>query len=297
MILAADIGGTKIAAARIDNNSSLLTEVIETPTPAREGAQSVVAACVHLLEHLRAPEDTAVAISSAGVVDTRKGKVLAATSSIADWGGTPLAARISDHLKLPTWVLGDGNAFGVGLWTEHRVDSLLVLAAGTGIGGSLLLAGEPLLGAHNVGGHIGHIMSPQAIGMPCPCGRTGHLEAVASGHGILAWYRNHGGDPSVATTVDLPKRPSDTVARAALATGGAALGAAAAGLVNAFDPHLVIVSGSITRAGATWESALREAYADALIPAVSSTPIELSAQGAETALRGAAYFAMRRMTQ
>jgi glucokinase len=294
MILVADIGGTKIAATRVDSDGTVCADLRQIPTPTAQGA--VVDATAALLASLQQPDDVAVAISTAGVVDTTTGTVLAATSSIPGWGGTPLAALVVERLNLPTWVLGDGNAFGIGLSLEYRAANLVVLVAGTGIGGSVIVAGEPVLGAHHAGGHLGHVVVPEAAGMPCPCGRTGHLEAVASGHGILAWYHAHGGDPAVTTTRELIGRPADKVARAALTTGGTALGAAAGGLVNAVDPELVVIAGSVANAGDPWQSALRAAYENTLIPSVSATRLEISAAGAETALRGAARYVMRRMS-
>jgi glucokinase len=296
MILVADIGGTKIAAARFDNAGARCADIYQIPTPAQRGASSVLDATVALLSSLQQPEDVVVAISTAGVVDTTTGIVISATSSIPGWGGTRLATLISERIGLPTWVLGDGNAFGVGLSLEFRVTNLVALVVGTGIGGSLILAGDPVLGVHHAGGHLGHAVSPEAAGMPCPCGRTGHLEAVASGHGILAWYHAHGGDPAVTTTRELIGRPADEVAIAALVTGGRALGAAAGGLVNAIDPELVVVAGSIAGAGDPWESAVRASYQNTLIPSVSTTRLEVSGAGAETALRGAAHYVMRRMS-
>lgn len=296
MILAVDIGGTKIAAARVDRDGILAGEVIEAPTPAQEGPRRVVSAAVGLLDRLRAPADVAVAVSTAGVVDSSRGVILAATSSIPDWAGTPVADLVTTSTGLPTWVLGDGNAFGVGLSAEHGAGSLVALIAGTGIGGSFIVDGEPRLGAHHVGGHFGHLQSPQAEGMPCPCGSVGHLEGVASGHGILAWYRERGGDPAVASTLELTRRPADETAMLALTTGGAALGGAAAGLANALDPELVVISGSIARAGDPWEAAVNRAYARALIPALADTPLTISTRGASVALIGAATYALRRMS-
>lgn len=292
MILVADIGGTKLAATRVDRDGAICADLHQLPTP----NDRVVEATVALLASLRRPEDIAVAISTAGVVDTTTGTVLAATSSIPGWGGTPLAALVSDQLGLPTWVLGDGNAFGVGLSLEFKVTNLLALVAGTGIGGSVVVNGDPVLGAHHAGGHLGHVVVPEAAGIPCPCGRTGHLEAVASGHGILAWYHARGGDPAVTTTRELVGRPADKVAQAALTIGGTALGTAAGGLVNAVDPELVVIAGSVAHAGDPWESALRAAYENALIPSVSATRLEISTAGAETALRGVAHYVMRRMS-
>lgn len=295
MILVADIGGTKIAAARADPDGVLCSETLEAPTPSRAGSAAVVATTVELLQRLRTGHERAIGVATAGVVDTQAGSLLTATSSIAGWGGTPLATLLSDAVGLPTWILGDGNAFGLGLAAEHGVESLVALIAGTGIGGGLIVGGAPLTGAHHAGGHFGHIVSPQAAGLACPCGSTGHLEAVASGHGILAWYHANGGDPEVASSLELTKRTGDDVARAALETGGAALGAGAAALVNALDPDLVAVSGSVAKAGAVWESALRAAYVQTLMPGLSKTPIAITASGPDTALRGAAHYALRRM--
>jgi glucokinase len=295
MILVADIGGTKIAAARADDDGTLCSPVIEARTPSRADAAAVVTATLDLLRQLQNGHERAVAVSTAGVVDAQAGRVLAATSSITGWAGTPLAALLGDALDLPTWVLGDGNAFGVGLAAEHGVNSLVALIAGTGIGGALIVGGVPLTGAHHAGGHFGHMVSPQAAGLTCPCGSTGHLEAVASGHGILAWYHANGGDPEVSSSLELTRRTGDDVAVAALESGGAALGAGAAGLVNALDPQLAAVCGSVAKAGGAWESALRAAYAATLMPALSHTPLAISTSGSDTALRGAAHYALRRM--
>ncbi|MEO7234825.1 MAG: ROK family protein [Lapillicoccus sp.] len=296
MILVADIGGTKIAAARADRDGSLSSPVQQSPTPSTAGAASVVEATITLLQNLQDSHDQAVVVATAGVVDTVSGTVQAATSSIRGWAETPLAALVGEALGLRTWVLGDGNAFGVGIAAERGVKNLVTLIAGTGIGGSLVIDGAPLLGTHHAGGHFGHIVSPPATGLACPCGRYGHLEAVASGTGILAWYHANGGDPNVASSLELTRRPHDEVAQTALVTGGSALGAAAGALANALDPDMVAVCGSVARAGGTWESALRGAYIDTLMPALSQTPITIEAQGPETALRGAAHYALSKMS-
>jgi glucokinase len=296
MILVADIGGTKIAAARADRDGLLSSPVHETPTPSTAGAPRVVEATITLLQTLKDSQDHAVVVATAGVVDTDTGTVQAATSSIRGWAGTPLASLVGDALGLRTWVLGDGNAFGIGLAAEWGVKHLVTLIAGTGIGGSAVIGGAPLLGSNHAGGHFGHIMSPQATGLPCPCGRFGHLEAVASGTGILAWYHANGGEPNVSSSFELTRRPQDHVAQLALVAGGTALGGAAASLANALDPDMVAVCGSVARAGGMWESALRAAYKDSLMPVLSQTPIAIAAQGPETALRGAAHYALRKLS-
>lgn len=295
MILAADIGGTKIAAARVRADGTIDSDVLQITTPATHGAAAVLAATRSLLEGLRTPEVTVVGVSSAGVINSQLGMVVAATSSIAGWAGTPVADRLRDDLGLPVHMLGDGHAFGLGeavYGVGRGQRSLLLLAVGTGVGGSYVEDGRPQLGAHHVAGHFGHIAVPHAAGLPCPCGRTGHLEAIAGGAGILSWYHGHGGDPTVTSARELFAGPGDGVAAKALNLAGAALGTGAASLANALDPTVVVVAGGLAQPGTTWERAAQQAFGDHLVPALDGLRLTLSTAGTTTALRGAAHYAL-----
>jgi glucokinase len=296
VILAADIGGTKIAAARVHRDGGLDQPPLQIPTPAQAGPGAVLAATVDLLSRLDPSDAELVAVASAGVID-HDGRVIAATDSLPGWAGTPLADHLRNRLGRPAYALGDGHAFAVG---EARYgvgrghSSLLMLAIGTGIGGSYLVDGMPLLGAHAVAGHVGHLSVPEASELRCPCGRTGHLEAVGSGTGILAWYHHHGGDPAVTNTRDLVASSGDDLAAAALAIGAAAVGTAAGSLANVLDPDLVVIAGAIATTGARWEHPMRAAFAAAVLPALAGLPLVISTGGTSTALRGAAAYAQHR---
>ena len=296
MILAADIGGNKIAAALVHPDGSLAGAVQQVATPAGDGSGAVLAATTWLLRTLDRPDVDLVAVSSAGVVDAEQGRVVAATASITGWAGTAIGAELGDRLGRPVQVLGDGHAFAVGearFGAGRGHDSLLLLAVGTGVGGSYARHGRPLLGAHHVAGHFGHVAVPQAAGLRCPCGGTGHLEAVGSGSGLLAWYHAHGGDLAVTTTHDLFGR-TDALAERAIQLAASAVGVGAAGLANALDPHVVVIAGGLAQAGPRWEEPLRAAFADQLLPALHDLPLTISPGGTSMALRGAAAYAIER---
>ncbi|MCO4264863.1 ROK family protein [Pseudarthrobacter sp. MDT3-26] len=71
------------------------------------------------------------------------------------------------------------------------------MAFGTGVGGSFVLAGHPVLGHRYAGGHVGHFASPYAFhegqAILCVCGGAGHVEAIASGPAIREAYVRLGG--------------------------------------------------------------------------------------------------------
>ncbi|MET7966241.1 ROK family protein [Micromonospora sp. NPDC005305] len=295
--LAADIGGTKIAAALLASDGTIIGHVRTAATPST-GARAVLDTVVSLLTATADDNVEAAGISAAGVIDAATGTVLGATSSISGWPGTPIAEHLTSALGHPVHVLGDGHAFALGeavYGVARDADSVLVLAVGTGVGGSYVTSRMPLLGGHCAAGHFGHLAVPQAVGIPCYCGRTGHLEAIASGPGILRWYREHGGHAGVESARDLFARVDvDPIAAEAIRLGAAAVGAAAGGLTNAFDPDLVVVTGGVSQGGRHWESALRDAYSATLIPALEQTPLVISEPTAWLALRGAAHYSQRR---
>ena len=148
---------------------------------------------------------------------------------------------------------------------------MLVVAAGTGLGGSLVLDGVPVTGARHVAGHLGHIPAPEADGLPCSCGRTGHLEAVASGPGLLALYRRRGGNAADTRRVIALAETGDPVALDSVSTAAGALGRAIGGWVNMLDPDAVILTGGLAQSGPLWWSTVvdtaRAQYIDAVAAA------------------------------
>nr|WP_221473228.1 ROK family protein [Planomonospora venezuelensis] len=257
---------------------------------------------------------TAVGVGSAGVVDPRRGVVVSATGAIAGWAGTDLRGELSRALGLPVAVDNDVHAHALGeQWRGAAAGyrDVLLVAAGTGIGASLLLGGRVRHGAHSAAGHAGHLPVAAAAGRPCPCGGRGHVEAVASGPALLAEYRRraaavHTGEAAVpgprAAAAEVARRDEvthlaevarlaeagDPVAAAVLTEGATALGSAIGGLLNVIDPEIVVVGGGVAGCGALWWDALLEAVSAEALPALRDIPVEPAALGGAAALLGAA---------
>ena len=293
--ITADIGGTKIAAARITDDGRVDGDVVSVDTPATAGALAIIRETVLCLRRVRNDTTTAVGISCAGVVDTSRGRIVGATQSLAGWAGTHVATQIGEALGLPTVAIGDGHAFALGEAAYGQAaghTSALVLAVGTGIGGSYIERGRPMLGSHWAAGHFGHLPVAQAAGIPCDCGRVGHLEAIASGAGMVRAYHRTGGDQAVTHARELMTRlDTDAGARTAVGVAAEALGCAAGGLANAFDPEIVVIAGGVAQAGAHWRNPVQAAFQATLIPALAGMTLAFSDGGSWLALRGAAAYA------
>ena len=299
-----DLGGTKTAAGVVSAAGRVLfPETI--PTLNRAGRDAILDATAGLVSSLigRAQaeglEVAGIGVGSAGVIDALSGVVVSATDAILGWAGTALTAGLATRLGLPPSsikAVNDVHAHALGeSWTGAAAGtaSSLLVAFGTGVGGSFVLAGHPVLGHRFVAGHVGHFASPYAYDggtpVPCVCGGSGHVEAIASGPAIREAYLRLGGARSVADarTVFALAGTGDATATEAVRLGSAAAGQAVGGLANILDPQVVVVSGGLADAGAPWWEPMERALRAELLPALSGLPVLRAKLGNSAAMVGA----------
>ncbi len=257
-----DVGGTKIAGYRVDANGAVRDHVRE-PTPT-SGPERILAAIESVARRLVRPEVVAVGAGVAGLVEFATGIVRYGPN--VPFRELALRDRLQDVTGLPCLVDNDANAAG---WAEYRLGAgrdardMLLVAVGTGIGGSFVSGGQLFRGAHGFAAEIGHvIVDPD--GPVCGCGNRGCWEQVASGRAIgrlgreaaaraphSALVELAGGDAGRITgaMVTAAGLRGDRVACDVLAEVGRRLGQGIAGLVNVVDPDVVVVGGGVIEAG------------------------------------------------
>lgn len=294
-ILGIDIGGTKIAVGVVDPDGTV-TARLEAPTPARSGPTAIMQQAEHLGQTLLQRTGHTVdrvGVGSAGVIDPRSGAVTAATDLLHRWAGTDLRSELEQRFRLPVTVLNDVHAHAVAeaqIGAGATAQRMLLFALGTGIGGAVTQDGIVEVGSHGVAGHFGHLPSVQALDVTCSCGRTGHLEAVASGPAILRRYRRATGDQAVEDTRAVFRRAAagDRFAGHVIKTAARAIGEAVGGMVNATDPDRVVLSGGLAFAGDDWIERIRDAARTTLLPHLENSPILVSSLHGDAAIIGAA---------
>ncbi|MFG2316143.1 ROK family protein [Streptomyces tendae] len=288
-VIGLDLGGTKIAAALVAPDGTVLARHT-VPTPATEGAEAVLDALAVAARAVRVHGTTAIGVAAAGVIDPGTGTVTSATDTLSGWAGTALAAGLATRTGLPVACDNDVRAAATTELDGPDDDATLLYAAvGTGVGGAVAAAGRMLHGAAGIAGHLGHLPSPEADGLPCTCGATGHLEAVAAGPAITAHSVRLGGRPAdrLQTVAERAAR-GDPHAAAAITLGARAAGRALGGLANALGPHRVVVAGGVPRIGALYWDALCAAFAAELMPPLRGLRPRPPRGGADAAVLGAA---------
>lgn len=287
-----DVGGTKTAAALVDA-AGTVGPVVTVPTPAASGGAAVLDAVAALAREVaRGRAIVGVGVGTAGVVDAGRGVIVSATDTFADWVGVDVAAGLRARLGVErVEVRNDVDAHALGecwLGAGAGVASALMVAVGTGVGGALVLGGRLWTGAHSVAGELGHIPAVGAEGLRCPCGRPGHLEALAAGPGLARHYGVLTGADVDAREVARRAAAGDALAARAIADAAACLGRVVAGIMTVVDPEVVVVGGGVAGIGPLWWGPLVAACRAETIDALAGVPIVPAALGAEAAIVGAA---------
>jgi glucokinase len=207
--LGVDVGGTKIAAARVDVSRGAVVETRRRPTAPARGPDAVLADCCALIDELGGGPVGLAVCELVGV----DGRVRSAET--VDWRDTDLTATF-DAVESDVRAAALAEArFGAG----RDEPDFLYVSVGTGISHCLMVDGQPRLGVRGC-----------AIGTGAPL-----VEQWAGG---LALARLTGHATAEAALVD----PD---AERIVADGARRLGLALAALVNALDPGAIVIGGGL----------------------------------------------------
>jgi glucokinase len=248
LALAIDIGGTKLAAATVAGDSSLLRSK-RCPTPATSDGEEVWTALARLVDDVANGEVVgAVGVGCGGPMSGE----LVSPLNIPAWHDFPLADRLRALLSgAPVVLRNDAIAMAVGehaLGAGRGARAFLGMVVSTGVGGGLVLDGQPLTGPSGNAGHIGHVVV-DPDGPECVCGGRGCLEAIARGPAVVAWARQEGSTATDGRTLVAAANGGDAIALAALTRAGRAVGVACASAAALFDLDVIAVGGGLAAAG------------------------------------------------
>jgi glucokinase len=300
-----DVGGTKLVAATVSADGTVLDRQ-RRETPARDH-DLLVRTLQRAIRELGDGRSLPVGIGIAGLVD-RDGVVRYGPNiGIRDLG---LASLLETSTGAPVTVLNDASAaaFGeqrVGAGRGHR--DVVLFTLGTGVGGGVIVDGKVVLGRQGFAGELGHVIVDEG-GRACPCGNRGCVEAYASGTSIGLLARERLVDLSVESLLRDEVEPTgrgvtqaalagDAFAAGILDEAGHWLGVAAASVVNALDPEVILVGGGAAVQTSRWIlPAATRALQDHLIGRPWREPprLELAALGDDAGMVGAALLAADR---
>lgn len=295
-VLAVDLGGTKVEAALVDESGAVRDgSRARSATGGSSSSDQLEAAVRHVVESALAslPDDSAlvgVGIGSAGPIAVDRG--LVSPLNLPAWRDYPLRALVASLVPdVPVVLRMDGECITLAehwIGAAQGVDNLMGMVVSTGIGGGLVLGGRTVAGPTGNAGHIGHI-EVGGFDVPCLCGGTGCVEAIASGPNTTAWARAQGWTGSTGEELAAAHAAGDPIAVAAVRRAGTAIGQAIASATALVDLDVVAIGGGFSHVSPALFDHIREAIAQrAPFPFVAKVRVVASGLSGEGPLVGAA---------
>lgn len=265
-VVAVDLGGTNIRAARFRPDGPPPLAHVKMPTLASEGPPAVLGRIAAAIDQVAGAdrEGLRIGVGAPGPLDPYRGVIIDAPN-LPGWVNIPLRSWLEERFGCPVAVGNDANLAGLAEWrygagqgTQH----LVFLTISTGIGGGVIIDGRLLVGARGLAAELGH-MTVDPGGPPCSCGQRGHLEAVASGPAIARRVTSRiqdgedstlqptvaRGEALTAEAVGKAAAEGDTLARAVLREAAEAIGRHLADLAHAFNPEVIVLGGGVSQIG------------------------------------------------
>lgn len=261
--LAIDLGGAHATCAIIEESKILASKRLDLDSA--QGLATVLPLFASTFRELLAAaglntsEFAGLAVSSCGLVDSVKGRILSSPKKWDDAPGVDIGAWCRADLSLPMKIENDARMALMGeryAGTGRGFQDIAMITLGTGIGGAVMIGGVLLHGKHFQAGNLGGHQPVLFNGRDCTCGGVGCAEAEAGGWALPLVAKDWPGFRESA----LAKEPTINFEalfrlakqgdRVAHDLGDRCLqiwAATAVGLVHAFDPEIVILGGGVLK--------------------------------------------------
>lgn len=194
-----------------------------------------------------------VGVSLSGRVNPESGFSL--TYHVSD--DLPLKELFQNEFDVPAYIENDSRAMAYGEYMtlgDKSNPNMLFINISWGLGMGIIMNGELYYGTSGFSGEIGHFPLLDN-GIMCRCGKIGCLETEASGSALKRWILGkleEGRQSSLQNIPDIKLHnildavaAGDMLAIEGIGVVGDTLGRGIAGLINIFNPGLVVIGGRL----------------------------------------------------
>lgn len=248
-----------------------------------------------------------IGVGTPGPVDPRTGVVLEAVN--LRWDNAPLRASLSAKTGRPVSVENDVNAAIFGEWKHgagRGASDLLAVWVGTGVGGGLVLKGQPFSGHFHTAGEIGHMIlvpgaAPGSRSLEHNCSRTAIADRItqlirANRKSALA-DTVRDGKRLKSRTIAEAYQSGDELACEVINDSADRLGMAVGSIATLLSLERAVIGGGLTEAlGEPYVSRIRAAAIREAFPkAVKQIEVVESALGDDAGIIGAGLLALHNL--
>ncbi|TFB60668.1 ROK family protein [Cryobacterium sp. TMT1-62] len=216
------------------------------------------------------------------------------------WDDFDVPGFVNHHLTATVLVDNDVNIMALGeqkfAWPD--MENIIFLKASTGIGSGIISSGVLQRGAEGIAGDIGHVQIARGQNVPCRCGNSGCLEAMAAGPALaqrlaLAGVEYNGKSIAVLSDVVAATKAGELAAIQAVRQAGRDIGEVLTTCVSVLNPSIISIGGSLAFAGDHLLAGVREVVYSRTMPlATEHLIVAQSRAGADAGIIGASVMAI-----
>lgn len=323
MLIGIDVGGTNLRLGVVEYDEAIYNaqpRLIEekrfhadfsnlckshqnAPEQAWQTILNTTAAAIESVQ-VKYPKVSAVGIGFPGFIDPKSQKI-SQSPNLPGLSNVDLSADLSRMTELPVITENDALAAAYGEYVMHlsqtngqtrsQANSLIYLGLGTGVGGGLILNGQPFQGQHGVAMEVGHI-TVKSNGRLCGCGNHGCMEQYASASGVAISYFEASSEQCNAHEIANRAYQGDANAIAAYSLAGIALAQALAHILKVIDVANVVIGGGMSAGWPLMEPSFTQQLNEDLIPTLrGKINVSISAMGDQAGIIGAAMLARQKL--
>ncbi len=230
-IIGVDLGGTKILASRIRN--AQIVDSYKSGVPSNGSEQEVISALCDTIDMVIDTEVQAIGLGVPSVVDTEKG-IVYDVQNIPSWKEVHLKDILEKKYNLPVYLNNDANCFALGekyFGNGQNYKNMIGLIIGTGMAGGIIIDDKLYNGINCGAGEFGMIPYLDKYFEYYACGQF--FNNVYGVPGEVVFDRAINGDQEAIKMFD---------------ELGFHLGNAINMILYAFDPEIIILGGSVSKA-------------------------------------------------
>jgi fructokinase len=316
MRIGVDLGGSKTEIIALgERGETVLRRRVATPHGDYQATLATIAALVESAEE-ELGCSCSVGIGIPGAESQATGLIKNANST---WLiGQPLRADLEGRLDREVRLANDANCFALSEASDGAAAGANIVFGvilGTGVGGGIVINGQPLQGANAIAGEWGHNYLPPIplpggpTGMPfgqgdeggsqaspasmapapaCYCGRQGCVETYLSGPGLANDHQRVTGQTLDAQTIAELAAAGVATCEATLQRYEARLAFALAQVINVLDPEVIVLGGGLSNLQRLYANVVAQWDAHVFSDVVR-TRLVRNIHGDSSGVRGAAW--------
>jgi glucokinase len=266
-VLAADVGGTKVATAVITSTGEILG--VSRASSATGSPPALIDQIATMLQDDAGQAGVDIAdvlglgVGIAAVISPDH-KVITWAPNLPGWKNVPLHDELATRLNLPVRLEYDGHTAVLGEWwlgAGQGYRNVVFVIVGTGIGGGMILNGQLYRGTSGLAGAAGWFVLAARRVSGKYATQLGHWESLAAGPAIdrlaaerlrqseqPSLLRQQGPDLHEKLTTQMifdAARKGDGLAGDVVRQAGEVLGVGVANIVSLVNPEIVILGGGV----------------------------------------------------